>query len=489
MVATLSRIDSGLSFQNAQGREIRGTLLHIAPDAIVFEVYGPYPVTGSGETLKNVQVLHGGRPVYSGQAVVRATLLTGMTTIITASPSNHWGIVDELARDGDVSSEIQSLIGDWGNTRPLLPEYQIAVSNIRAFLTEMSQWLAPLDVATSAAAEGAVSELTSGVALALYKAVAPRLEDLFARYEEAFTRVPSEAAAAHRAHAQRELHPLVLCAPLIHRSYVKPMGYSGDYGTVKMILDNRIEGASTYARVLNAFFTRIDICQGHRNRIDRLVETLEREVRRPELENGTLRVLNLGCGPVDEVCRFILQDELAERCEFTLLDFSPETIEYAKARIEDACRQAGRYPKVEWVTQSIHDLLREAVRNGRSLSEPRYDLAYCAGLFDYLTDRVCSRLMDLMHDWVVPGGLVVATNVHKRYATHAILEDLAEWSLILRDEPQMLSLAPSQDGDVTVETEPAGVNLFLDVRKSEGTHEMGRTARQRRTAREGLSRV
>ena len=50
-------------------------------------------------------------------------------------------------------------------------------------------------------------------------------------------------------------------APLIHRSYVKPMGYAGDYGTVKKVLENRIEGPSTYARVLNQS-SRAWICPG-----------------------------------------------------------------------------------------------------------------------------------------------------------------------------------------------------------------------------------
>ena len=486
MEATVSRVDSGISFQNAQGREVKGTLLHISPEAIVFEVYSPYPVAEPGQELKKLRVLRSGVPVYDGKATVHSILATGMTIIVSARPSGTWSKFDEISGGGTITAEARSRIADWGNSRPLLPEYQVAVSNIRAFLTEMSQWLAPLDVATSAAGPGALPELPAGIALALYGAIAPRLELLFTQYEEAFNRVPAEEAAAHRIHAQRELHPLVLCAPLIHRSYVKPMGYAGDYGTVKMILENRIEGPSTYARVLNAFFTRIDICQGHRNRIDRLVDILRKEVRRPRPENAPLRVLNLGCGPVDEVCRFILQDELAGQCEFTLLDFSQETIDYAKTRVDEACGQAGRHPRVEWVTQSIHDLLKEAIRSGRSAEEPKYHLAYCAGLFDYLSDRVCLRLLGLLNDWVVPDGLVVATNVHPRYQTHAILEDLADWHLILRNESEMLALAPPGGHTTTVSTEPCGVNVFLELRKPEDVNDFGRNTRHSRIPRERI---
>lgn len=488
MEAVLSRTDSGIYFCHAGGREVRGSLLHLAADAIVFEVYSPYPIAEAGDKLERVRIYQGGKTVYSGEATVRATLATGMTIIVTASPVGQWDTFKSLESGREFTPEARALIPDFGNTRPLLPEYQIAVSNIRAFLSEMSQWLAPLDLA-SAEAGRSTSQLQEGLAESLYGAVGPRLRELFAQYEDAFHRVPADEVAVHRAHAQRELHPLVLCAPLIHRSYVKPMGYAGDYGTVNLILANKIEGPNTYARVLNAFFTRIDICQGHRNRIEKLVDILQLEASRANLWNGRLRVLNLGCGPADEICRFIRRDELADRCDFTLLDFSSETIDHARSQIEAACRETGRRPGIEFVHQSISDLLKEVVRNGRVAAEPKYELAYCAGLFDYLSDRVCSKLMDLLHDWVVPGGRIVATNVHPGYRTHAILEDLAEWQLILRDQRQMLGLVPQKGGRATAETEPAGVNVFLDVQKPEDMNGFVRDTVQRRVSRKSLSGV
>ena len=60
------------------------------------------------------------------------------------------------------------------------------------------------------------------------------------------------------------------------------------------------------------------------------------------------------------------------------------------------------------------------------------DLIYCAGLFDYLSDKICSRLLQLFYNWANAGGLVVATNVTPSNSVRYFLEHLLEWNLIYR---------------------------------------------------------
>ena len=56
----------------------------------------------------------------------------------------------------------------------------------------------------------------------------------------------------------------------------------------------------------------------------------------------------------------------------------------------------------------------------------------------------------------------------------------ADWHLTLRNESDMLALAPHGDNLATVSTEPLGVNVFLELRKPEGMNDFGRNTRQRR---------
>jgi extracellular factor (EF) 3-hydroxypalmitic acid methyl ester biosynthesis protein len=454
MDATVSTIESGVVFRNNRGAEIRGALARLTRNALMFEVYSPYPLVETGETLESVRIVRGGQPVYNGGAVVDSVLSTGWNSMVVATPLGSWPNRESPFPRGSLSMEADELMKQWETSHVLAPEYQIAVSSIRSFLSQFARWMAQLDLAggKSSAAED------------VYAAVVPRLRNLFGALEEATGRLPVEARSAHRQYVQRELHPLMLCAPFVHRAYTKPMGYAGDYETVNMILRNRMEGPTAYAAILHQFILSADTGEGHRNRIVRLVDHLGREAARAAAEGRSLRVLNIGCGPADEICRFIRNEAIADRCEFTLVDFNKETIDYASARIAEASDESGRKPAITFVHRSVNDLIKEAAR-GKSGDMPRYDLVYCAGLFDYLSDRICQKLLVLLSEWTLPGGMTVATNVHSGHQSHAMMEDVLDWHLILRNESQMQALAPRQAGTVEACTEPSGVNIFLEMRK------------------------
>jgi extracellular factor (EF) 3-hydroxypalmitic acid methyl ester biosynthesis protein len=150
------------------------------------------------------------------------------------------------------------------------------------------------------------------------------------------------------------------------------------------------------------------------------------------------------------------------------MDFNADTLGYARKRLTHACEQSGRAVQINYIHKSINDLLKDAARGarGRESGTPvvRADFVYCAGLFDYLSDKVCRQLLQLFYTWANPGGFVVATNVHPRNDVRYFLEHLLEWNLVYRDERQMLEMAPA-GGAVEANTDPTGMNVFLEVRK------------------------
>ena len=94
-----------------------------------------------------------------------------------------------------------------------------------------------------------------------------------------------------------------------------------------------------------------------------------------------------------------------------------------------------------------------------------YDFVYCAGLFDYLTDNVCSRLISLFYSWLMPEGLLAVTNIHPSNKAKKFMEYLLEWIVVHRTEVQLERLA-LVDGEKKVFGDETGVNIFLTVRRS-----------------------
>jgi extracellular factor (EF) 3-hydroxypalmitic acid methyl ester biosynthesis protein len=288
------------------------------------------------------------------------------------------------------------------------------------------------------------------------------LEALFLAFEEHAGAIPPDAATPHKAFAQRRLHPLLMCDPFIRRSFTKPLGYAGDYQIVNMLLAPRSSTESTYARVVSTFNLTRAPAVAHRNRVDRLVDLLRQEARRRAENGGALRVLNVGCGPAAEVERFLSQGGEAGGAHLTLVDFNEETLAYVKHRLADARARSKVSVDIATIHMSIHEILR-AASNGEASLARNYDFIYCAGLFDYLSDPVCRRLVRLFYDCTSPGGLVVATNVHARNPIRYYMAHVAEWDLEHRDESQCRRFAPDAPADVL--TDATGVNIFLEMRR------------------------
>lgn len=439
--------------------------MHLTRDLAVFEVYNPYSIVQLSEVLSDFRIIRGERTIYSGRAVATSIVTTGLMIIVSATLIDPWSDLAGVAPGEGLREEVEGFVRDWDENYTLVPDYELSVSKISSFLSELSRWLDHLEMGVQkgevdpemAHSEEFLAEVRDGVL--------PKMNDLFVGLEEQAQKIPSEVAVVHKAFTRRQLHPLILRSPFVHRTFTKPLGYAGDYEMVNMILRDPAEGPTTYAKILNCWYLATAPAEAHRNRIAMLVELLGGVVKQAAAAGRELRVLNVGCGPAGEVQRLITSGSLAGQCEFHLLDFNEETLDHARAQIDAACGQGTTRPKIEYVHKSIHQLLKEATGR-RGTPEAKYDMVYCAGLFDYLSDRICERLLKLYWGWTLPGGMIIATNVHTRNPFRHFMEHVLEWYLEHRDERTMRDLAPDQ-ADAEVTTDPTGVNVFLKIRKAD----------------------
>jgi extracellular factor (EF) 3-hydroxypalmitic acid methyl ester biosynthesis protein len=459
-------LEAVISCENSHGARIQGTLLRLSRHEASFEIYSAAEIVQMSEVLSNFKVVVRDQPIYSGQAVVASLINAGPVIICQVSLKDAWlelDVVNLAKQPSNVPTAFADLIQGWQKVYRIDSDYKVIIADIQSFLFELRHWVEEIELGVSSSSNGNRWESEKKVVDELVKPVTPCLNHLFQRFEERTGAVSQEMQPAYGIYVKRHLHPLLLCAPFMHRIYRKPLGYAGDYEMVNMILRDPQEGSSLFAKVLNSWFLSQVPAEAHRNRIKFLCQRLAQETARAHSQNRTARFYNLGCGPAQEVRNFMEQSELSNHAEFTLLDFNEETLAFTRQSLEETRRRFNRSTRIQLIKKSVAQVMKSGARN----TSPEYDMIYCAGLYDYLPDRVCLQLDRMFYEMLNPGGLLVLTNVDNSNPIRSIMGYIFEWRLIERNAEQMRRLIPAElpVEDAQVTSDSTGCNLLVELRK------------------------
>ncbi len=449
-----------ISCKNSQGGELNASVLRMERYTVVFEVYNPYSIVQTSEVLEDFRIFSEDRVLYSGKAIVSSIVNTGIFLVCEASLGDSWQELDflNLIRGDKIGSKLTEFLGDWQKSNQVIDPFKISVTNCENTLLGLSKWLEEVDFGLRSTLAGDRIELERKVIDDLGEQIDEKLMVVMEDLEKKAGEVDPEVASTHKAYVRRLTHPFLMKSPFCYRTFVKPLGYAGDYEMVNMILKNGYNGANLFAKLLDHTFLKLPAAEAHRNRIKYLVKLLLREGEKAAREGRRLKVLNLGCGPAMEI-QHVLDDDCAEFIDFDLLDFSQETIDYTESVLRKRLRQGSKC-NINFILKSVHQLLKEA---SRSRIDRKYDIIYCAGLFDYLSQKVCAKLVSMFCDMVHKEGIVVVTNVAKNNPTINLMEYLVEWNLIYRDDNDMKDLTPKGNIASEVVHDETGVNLFLEL--------------------------
>jgi extracellular factor (EF) 3-hydroxypalmitic acid methyl ester biosynthesis protein len=460
--------DSIIVGRTSQGYEIRATPLRITRHVVAFEVYNPYSILQLSEVLKEFKIIVNDRLIYSGRATVSSLVNTGILVVCEATLTEAWLDVDLftlITEPKKLRADFSDFLKEWERIHTILPAYKVVLADMQNYFVDLRHWLeqVELGIRSSPARDG--SQLEREVIEELVPSVLPSINSLFARFEEVADSVTPELLPFHRTYAKRQLHPLVLCSPFAYRTYHKPLGYAGDYEMVNMILRDPLEGSSLFAKSVNLWFLTQAPAQAHRNRIQYLIKRLLKETRERQSRGQTMRIFDLGCGPAWEVQQFLAEDEISNDVSFTLVDFNDETLEHVGTVLRGLKCKFARSTKIDLIKRSVHQFLKEEAKSG--INHTRYDLIYCAGIFDYLSDRICKRLVNIFYSMLEPGGLLIVTNVDASNPSRNGMEYLLEWHLIYRNVQQLKALMPDEapKGSANILSDETGVNHYLEVRK------------------------
>ena len=235
------------------------------------------------------------------------------------------------------------------------------------------------------------------------------------------------------------LHRLLLESPFTRRAYEKPRGYAGDAGLMDLIYGlSPADDLSPLGGRLYGYEFDSPCFQSVRTR--RAV--LAHEIDSAAAARPTARVLAVASGHLREI--EWSRAARAGTVRITALDQDRHSL---------ACIErdyGGRYP-VCTIAATIGDLLRRSVRI------PDVDLAYAAGLYDYLEADLARALTATLFRLLAPGGRLLIANFTTATYDAAFMEAFMDWRLVYRTPAEVLSLADSID-----RTEVASVEQFCD---------------------------
>jgi len=446
---------------------LHGVPVRMTRYAMVFELFNPMVTPRLSESLAEFKATLHDHTIYSGRAVVQNVVDAGAKCVCeVALDEAGWQEVAGKAAKmeaGQIAAEFGLFVKDWQKFYKVSPEFKVVAADMQTFLYDLRLWLDKLELGVQLLPPREREQREREIVQALCAPAISAFASLFEKFEKLAMASQPDMRVAHSLYAKRLLHPLVLCAPFMHRTFEKPLGYAGDYEMVRMMTMDPFRGDSIYAKLLNTFFLNTPPVVAHRNRIDTLVRHLQTETLRALKHKRRATVFNLGCGPAAEIQRFMAESSWSNTTDFSLLDFNDETVAFADRTLNQIKHQNQRSTGLKVVKKSVAQLIKDSSKFGPG----SFDLVYCAGLFDYLSDTVCTTLLEIFYDLVAPGGLVLVSNVDACNPSRGWMECMVDWYLVYRDAAQMREMMPEgiAKDSVRVFSEASSVNIFAEIRK------------------------
>ena len=241
--------------------------------------------------------------------------------------------------------------------------------------------------------------------------------------------------------------------PMTRRAFLKPRGYPGDAGILDLIYRVVPLPADTtpMGRRVYHFTTSHAACESVRNRreaLARIVDETAARVHRP-------RILSMACGHLREaqLSRAVAEGTVGE---YIALDQDKESL----ALVQGEMGVLG----ITTMCESVRGLVTGRV----DLSD--LDLAYAAGLYDYLGLPVAVAVTRSMLNMMKPGGRVLVANFAPNLGDIGYMETFMAWNLIYRDEQGMQEIAaalPREEVAATrVYRESDGNIVYLEIVKA-----------------------
>lgn len=270
------------------------------------------------------------------------------------------------------------------------------------------------------------------------KEIFDKLNDYFAKTWEMVKDLERDKYIVHQNYYQQILGPLLEETIEINRHiYRKPLGYPGDYIMMNYIYNyngNRSYlGNTSFEKLINNYTCNIPISCSNIKRKEFLKEKAMEALKR----KNKAKILSVACGPTRELIELLKEGKITKPLQFICLDFEKKVLEYVSSQIDKMDDKNKRFLSIEYICRDITGIIRDKVLKEKLKGQ---DLIYAFGIFDYLSERMASRLTQELYQLLDKQGKLIICNASLENSSHrAYYELLGEWNMVHRTKEQMLA--------------------------------------------------
>ncbi len=227
-------------------------------------------------------------------------------------------------------------------------------------------------------------------------------------------------------------------------AYHKPLGYAGDFQIIEKIY--------TYHTSSNSHLAKWDHYSHHqtatkaiRNRISFFLD----QVWKAKTQATTdCHILNLASGPGRDMHE-TLTILGAQGIQLDCVEQDAQAINYAM----NLCQNFLSH--IQFFNKNVL----------RFTTNKTYNLIWSGGLFDYFNDSIFKRMIKRLLPLLKNNGKLIIGNFSTNNPSRGYM-DLFNWNLIHRTRDELRQLARDcgiPDHNISIEQEPEGINLFLQI--------------------------
>lgn len=273
------------------------------------------------------------------------------------------------------------------------------------------------------------------------KKIFEKLDFYFDQIWEDFKDLTEEGAVQYKDYFVKNMMSY-LAEDIETNSYIRrrPLGYAGDYVTMNFIYDyqeGRFLGKTLYAKLINHYTCNIDVACSNIFR----KKYLKKKILQHLSDKEEVQILSVGCGPAREIIELLREEKITVAVVIHLLDLEKNAIEYVVKELKSIDYDREKI-KIRFYMFDLIDLVKS--KKIAALFQ-RVNFVYISGVFDYLSDRLATKVTKEMFK-IVKRELIIFNMSFENARHRAYYEIFGEWIMYHRKKDEILNWTNSLEG-------------------------------------------